>query len=98
MFHGRKLKHKTNKIHERALRVVYNDNQWIAFSQYTKKTLQKLAIEMFKVKIFILRRIIIILDINQEQNLRLIMLILKHMASNLYHTLEVKSGILYRKK
>ena len=49
MFHGRKLKHKTNKIHERALRVVYNDNQWIAFSQYTKKTLQKLAIEMFKV-------------------------------------------------
>ena len=48
-----------------------------------ERNLQKLAIEMFKmnnglsvklVKIFILQRTIVILDINQEQNLRLIML------------------------
>ena len=50
------------------------------------------------VNIFILQRIIIILEINQEQNLRLIMLKLKHMANNLYHISDLESGIPYRKK
>ena len=72
-----------------------------------ERNLQKLAIEMFKVnnglsvqlvKVFILQRIIVVLDINQEQNLRLIMLKLKHMANNLYHSSDLKSGIPYRKK
>ena len=27
MFHSRKLNHRINKIHERALRIVYNDHQ-----------------------------------------------------------------------
>ena len=66
-----------------------------------ERNLQKLAIEMFKVnnwlsvrlvsENFILQRIIIILDIKQEQNLRLIMLKLKNMANNLYHISDLKS-------
>ena len=49
-------------------------------------------------KIFILQWIVIILDIYQEQNLRLIMLKLKHMANNVFHILDLKSGIPYRNK
>ena len=45
---------------------------------------------------FILQRIIVILDIDQEQNLRLIMLILKHVGSSLYHISDLKSGILWQ--
>ena len=58
MVHSRKLNHRINKIHERALRIVYNDHQ-CTFEELLekdnsftihKKTLQKLAIDMFKVK------------------------------------------------
>ena len=84
--------------------LVERDNSFITIHE---GNLQKLAVEMFKVdnglsvqlvNIFIVRRIFIILDINQEQKLRLIMLIMKHMASNLYHIKDLKSGIPYRKK
>ena len=115
MFHSRKLNHRINKIHERALRIVYNDHQ-CTFEELLERdnsfaiherNLQKLAIEMFKmnnglsvklVKIFILQSTIVILDINQEQNLRLIMLKLKHKANNLFHISDLKSGISYREK
>ena len=73
----------------------------VTLLQFTKS-----AIEMFKVNNGLLvqvvsenfQRSITILDINQEQNLRLIMLILKHMGSNLYHISDLKPGIPYRKK
>ena len=57
MFHSRKLNHRINKIHERALRIVYNDHQ-CTFEELLERdnsftiherNLQKLAIEMFKV-------------------------------------------------
>ena len=73
-----------------------------------ERNLQKLATEMFKVsnglsvqlvsENFHFAENIIILDINLKQNLRFIMLILKDMASNLYHISDPKSGIPYRKK
>ena len=115
MFHRRKLNHRINKIHERALRIVCNDHQCTfeellerdnSFRIY-EKNLQKLATEMFKMNnelsvqllnIFILQRIITILNINQQQSLRLIMLKLKPMANNLYHISDPKSVIPYRKK
>ena len=57
MFHSRKLNHRINKIHERALRIVYNDHQ-CTFEELLERDntftiheriLQKLTIEMFKV-------------------------------------------------
>ena len=57
MFLRRKLNHRINKIHDRALRIVYNDHQ-CAFEEFFERdgpftiherNLQKLAIEMFKV-------------------------------------------------
>ena len=58
MFHSRVLNHKINSLHERALRVVYkNDN--LTFAELLDKdgsftihdrNLQKLALEMYKVK------------------------------------------------
>ena len=57
MFHSRKLNHRINEIHECALRIVYNDQQFTfeelleidnSFSIH-KRNHQKLAIEMFKV-------------------------------------------------
>ena len=57
MFHSRKLNHRITKIHERALRIVYNDQQ-CTFEELLERdnsftiherNLQKLAIEMFKV-------------------------------------------------
>ena len=57
MFHSRKLNNKINKLHERCLRIVYNDNR-STFKQLLEKdnsvsihsrNLQALAIEMFKV-------------------------------------------------
>ena len=56
MFHSRKLNHRTNKIYERALRMVY-DHQCTLEELLEKdnsftiheRNLQKLAIEMFKV-------------------------------------------------
>ena len=58
MCHSRKLNHKINKLHERALRVVYK-NRDLTFQQLLEKdnsftiherNLQKLATEMYKVK------------------------------------------------
>ena len=116
MFHSRKINHRINNIHDRALRIVYNNHQ-CTFEEFLerdnsftihKRNLQKLATEIFKVNnglsvqlvnIFIFHRIIIILDTNPEENLRLIMLKLKHiMVNNLYHISDLKSGIPYRKK
>ena len=57
IFHSRKLNHRINEIHECALRIVYNDQQFTfeelleidnSFSIH-KRNHQKLAIEMFKV-------------------------------------------------
>ena len=57
MYHSRKLNNKINKLHERALRIVYkNDN--LSFEDLLKldqsftihqRNIQKLAIEMYKV-------------------------------------------------
>ena len=58
MFHNRTLNNKINKLHERALRLVYNDqkstfkdllNMDQSFTIH-ERNLQKLAIEMYKVK------------------------------------------------
>ena len=57
MFHSRKLNHRINKIHGRALRIVYNDHK-CTFEELLERdnsftiqerNLQKLAIEIFKV-------------------------------------------------
>ena len=58
MFHSRKLNNRINKIHERALRLVYKDytssfDDLLAKDNSFKihqRNLQKLAIEIFKVK------------------------------------------------
>ena len=58
MFHNRTLNHKINKLHERALRLVYNE-EVLSFQEMLDKdgsvtihhrNLQKLAIEMYKIK------------------------------------------------
>ena len=58
MCHSRALNNKINKLHERALRVVYKDKS-LTFEQMLERdrsftihqrNLQKLAIEMYKVK------------------------------------------------
>ena len=58
MFHSRKANHKINHIHERALRIVYEDHE-SSFENLLKKdnsvcihhkNIQSLAIELFKVK------------------------------------------------
>ena len=58
MCHSRDLNHKINKLHERALRVVY-ENKDLTFEELLEmdesftiheKNLQKLATEMYKVK------------------------------------------------
>ena len=58
MFHNRTLNDKINKLQERALRLVYKDDD-LTFQQLLEKNksftihernLQKLAIEMYKVK------------------------------------------------
>ena len=56
MFHNRDLEHKINKLHERALRIVYNDDQ-LSFHELLKldnsstihhQNIRKLAIEVHK--------------------------------------------------
>ena len=58
MCHSRKMQNRINKLHERALRVVYK-NKNLTFEQLLEKdqgytiherNLQKLAVEMYKVK------------------------------------------------
>ena len=58
MCHSRELNRKINKLHERALRIVYNDRD-LTFEQLLEKdksftiherNIQKLAVEMYKVK------------------------------------------------
>ena len=58
MFHSRKINNNINRLHERCLRIVYNDNIQSNFKQLPEKdnsvsiherNLQALAIEMFKV-------------------------------------------------
>ena len=58
MFHSRTIHHKINKLHERGLRIVYKD-KLSTFEQLLEKdksfsiherNLQKLAMEMYKVK------------------------------------------------
>ena len=57
MFHSRKLNHRINRIHKRALRIVYNDNE-SSFNELLNKdesftiherNIQTLAIELYKV-------------------------------------------------
>ena len=56
MFHNRDLENKINKLHERALRIVYNDDK-LPFSELLKldnsftihhQNIQKLAVEIYK--------------------------------------------------
>ena len=58
MFHSRRLNNRINKLHERALRVTY-DNDDLSFHDLLEKdnsftiherNLQKLAVEMYKVE------------------------------------------------
>ena len=58
MYHNRTLNRKINRLHERALKLVYKDEN-LSFSELLKrdnsftihqKNLQKLTIEMYKVK------------------------------------------------
>jgi len=57
MFHSRKLNHRINRIHERALRIVYKDNESTFKELLDKddsftiheKNIQTLAIELYKV-------------------------------------------------
>ena len=58
IFHNRTLNHKINKLHERALRIVYKNDK-LTFQGLLDKdnsvtihqrNLQRLAIEMFKIK------------------------------------------------
>ena len=59
MFHDRTLKRKINRLHERALRIVYDNNETTTFEELLKRdqsytvhqrNIQTLAIEMFKCK------------------------------------------------
>ena len=58
MFHNQKLSNRTSRIHERALRIVYQDHNWTfekflvkdAFFKIHDRNLQRLFTEIFKVK------------------------------------------------
>ena len=59
MFHSRNTKNRVNKIHERALRLVYDDSPYLSFDELLikdksvsihQRNLQLLATEIFKVK------------------------------------------------
>ena len=58
MFHSRALNNKVNRLHERALRLVYNEEN-VSFQELLDldnsvtvdhKNLQKLAVEKYKIK------------------------------------------------
>ena len=58
MFHSRTMNNKINRLHERTLRLVYNDEN-LSFQELLnldnsvtvhQKNLQKLAVEMYKIK------------------------------------------------
>ena len=58
MFHNRTINNKINRLHERALRLVYDDNN-LTFEELLEldksvtihhRNLQRLAVEMFKIK------------------------------------------------
>ena len=59
MFHSRNTKNRVNKIHDRALRLVYDDSPYLSFDELPikgksvsihQRNLQLLATEIFKVK------------------------------------------------
>ena len=59
MFHSRNTKNRVNKIHERALRLVYDDSPYLSFDELLikdksvsihQKNLRLLATKIFKVK------------------------------------------------
>ena len=58
MFHSRNTGNKVNKMHERALRLDYDDSPYLSFDELLikdkfvmhQRNLQFLAIEIFKVK------------------------------------------------
>ena len=59
MFHSRNTKNRVNKIHERALNLVYDDSPYLCFDEMLikdksisihQRILQLLATEIFKVK------------------------------------------------
>ena len=59
MFHSQKMEHSINKIHERALRLIYPSNSKLTFKELLdknktvsthQKNLQVLATEIFKAK------------------------------------------------
>ena len=59
IFHSRNTKNRVNKIHERALRLVYDDSPYLSFDELLikdksvsihQRNLQLLATEIFKVK------------------------------------------------
>ena len=58
MFHNRTINNKINRLHERVLRIVYNDDK-LSFQELLdrdgavklhERNLQRLAVEMYKVK------------------------------------------------
>ena len=60
MFHSRTMEHRINRIHERALRLVYDQSNGLTFDQLLikdnsvsihQKNLQVLATKIFKAKI-----------------------------------------------
>ena len=67
MFHSRKMEHSINKIHERALRLIYPSDSKLTFKELLdknktvsihQKNLQALATEIFKTKLNISREIL----------------------------------------
>ena len=60
MFHSRRMEHRINKIHERALRLIYPSDSKLTFKELLdknktvnihKKNLQVRATEIFKIKL-----------------------------------------------
>ena len=67
MFHGRRMEHRINKIHERALRLIYPSDSKLRFKELLdknktvsihQKNLQALATEIFKAELNISTEIV----------------------------------------